>query len=215
MSKALTLFLPKVALEISMAPQIVLLDAVRESCIKFCKLSHIWKEWLDPISVITTERAIQIEHPDNARVMKVLRARFYTDASAQTILSPITPNSADVDHPGWDVDLSGEPASIFLDSDDEIRIAPHPATAGYISMQAVLRPSEASTSVADVLYLAHYQIIADGAKAHLMAQAGVDWTNPNRAAQLKEEFESAARSLNVAQATGFTRSRLRSRLENR
>lgn len=212
MSKALTLFVPKVAIEVSMCPRPIILDAVRQACIEFCELSNVWKEWLDPIAVSTTERAIEVAHPDKARIIKVLDARF-TDVTDP--LTPIIPSKANELYSGWDTDLSGEPEAIFLRTIDEIRLCPHPDTAGDLTIEATLKPSEDSLVVDDKLWLDHAQIIANGAKAHLMAQHNVEWSNPQRAAQLKSMFESAARSLNIAQAVGHTRARFRTRLENR
>lgn len=211
MSKALTLFIPKVAVEVGSCPRPIMIDAIKQTIVRFCELSNSWKETLPAIPVLTTVRAIVVTHPSLARVLKILRANY----NATGILSPIIPSRADELYPNWDIDLSGSPEVIFMVSDDEIRLAPHPSVAANLVVEAVLRPSEDTTVVPDFIWLTHAQLIADGAKAHLMAQFGVDWSNPERAKQLQEQFDAGAMSLNVAQGTGYTRARLRSRLENR
>lgn len=213
MSAALTKFVPKVAVEVAECPRPVMIDAIRQACIDFCVRSNAWKEWLDPIVVSSTERAIEVEHPDKARIIKVLDARF-TDVDDP--LSLILPSKANELYPGWDIDLEGTPEALFLRSPDEIRLCPHPDTDGdELTLEATLRPSEDSVNVGDILWTDHAQVIADGAKARLMQQVNVPWHNPGRAAQLQTQFESAANSLNVAQAVGYTTARLRTTLENR
>lgn len=211
MSKALTLFVPLVAMEVPMVPRPIHIAAIRQACMEFCKLSNAWKEWLDTLTISSTERAIEVEHPDKARIVKVLNARFNN-----VDMDFITPAEANEKYPGWDVDLSGDPKALFLRTRDELRLCPHPSVdGGALDIEAVLMPSQDAISVADFLYLDHSQAIADGTKAYLMEQANQPWTNPQRAAQLRGKFESAANSLNVGQTVGFTRARLRTRLENR
>lgn len=210
MSVLLTKFATKVAVEVANCPRPIIVEAVLQACIQFCDLSNAWKEWLDPIAVSTTERAIEIEHPDKARVIKVLNARFDDKK-----IDPILPNDADRLYPGWDIDLSGTVESIFLRTRDEARLCPHPDADGDLVLEATLRPSEDSISVADFIYYDHAQTIAKGAKAYLMAQVGHKWSNPARAQQLQSEFEASASSENVAQTVGHTRARIRSTLENR
>lgn len=208
MSTPLTRFIPKVAIEVPGAARDILIDAIRISCTTFCNISHIWKEWLDPIQVTATERVIEVEHPSDARVLKILNSRFNNAK-----LKLISPNAADMMYPRWDIDLVGTPKVLFLRSDDEFRLAPHGA--GVLVVEAVLRPSEAANSVADVLYTSHVQAIANGAKAHLMAMANVPWSNPIRAMQLNAEFEHAMHVASNTQAAGFVRAPVRSTLEYR
>lgn len=210
MSVALAKFVPKVALEVSGCARPIMVDAIRTAIIEFCEVSNAWKEWSEPISVRASERAIEYDHPDKARVIKVLAARFNDED-----LEPIIPGRADDLYPRWDIDLAGDPEVFFLRTRDEARLCPHPSVDGELVFEATLRPSEDSTSVADFLWLDHGQAIANGAKAHLMAMANQDWTNPARAVQLRQIFLDVANSLNIGQTVGFSRARLRTRLENR
>lgn len=210
MTTALSKFVPKVAIEVPMCPRPVIIEAIRQACIQFCELSNAWKEWLDPISVNTTERAIEVEHPDGARIIKVLAAKF-DDEDIDFIL----PSKANADYPGWDVDLSGTPEAVFLRTRDEARLCPHPDAAGELVLECTLRPTEEAISIADFIWFDHAQTIAAGAKAYLMAQVGQPWTNQARAVQLQNEFEGKSNSANVGQTVGYTRARLRTTLENR
>lgn len=208
--KALTLFLNKVRLEVPQCPRPIMIDAIRQSAIEFCKLSLTWKEWLDPITIVSTERAIEIPHPDDARVFKLLDGKYDDEQ-----LAAITPKKAEEDYVGWEVDLEGDPAVFFMTSTDEVRLAPHPTDGLDLVLYAALRPTETTTKLPDFLYLDHLNTIAMGAKALLMEQINVPWHNPKRAMQLKDKFEDLARQMNVAQTVGYSRARLRTRQENR
>lgn len=203
-------FVPLVSLECPMVPRDLAIHAIREATVRFCELSMAWQAEQDPWDVSSTEREIEVNHPDSARVFKIMSATFDDE-----IVEPTTTKAMDELYPDWRTTETGTPEYVLMTGLDVAALIPHPDADGDLVVWACLKPSHDAIETEDFLYIDHREAIADGAKAYLMALTGKPWSNPMRALQLKELADSAARAQNVAKTTGHTRARLRTGFVNR
>lgn len=205
-------FLPNVRLEAPMAPHGILIAAVRDAAVTFCKESQAWREKLEPTIIAVDSKEIEVEHPDGARVHRIINARYGSiDLNMPDSLA------LDATDPGWldDDAETGTPHSIILLSDDSIRLVKHPSYEDELKLRAVLKPSKTSEAGPDFLYLSHCELIEKGAKAKLLELTKVPWSDPGRALQLNEQFILGARSEGINAVRGFTRAPIRTTCEYR
>lgn len=198
-------YIPSIHIHVAHCPQPVMLDKLREAAKAFCTDSKIWQETLDGVYVSTSERAIEVEHPEGTRVIAPLDCYFGTDPLVATTPHKLAQHYSE----NWREE-SGQPKYITMDSPDIIRLCPHPETDGTLTPRAVLAPTLDSTEGPGWLYEDYRDALVHGALARLMVLPGNPWTNPQLAEYHGERFKFHVGQAFARQSRGFVSAPLRS-----
>ena len=163
--------------------------AVRNAAREFCERTGVLRTSLDPV---VTHGAISIYPFDAAsqmEVVKVLSASL--DGQELALLLP--------DEAG-----SGARGLVVLNP-AEFLLQPVPATGQKVLVTATLTPSLKATGIDDLVYARHAEAIAQGAKARLYDMAEQPFSNPERAAKARENFEEAVGKCARDASKGYSR----------
>lgn len=180
---------------VPMCPEIQVLDAILHAGIDFCKRTKIYQEIVPVTTTINTDSydlAMLMatgSEPDD--VLAVLRGsdRGLTHSSQQD---------------GLDSGLSsttGTPSHYYL-SGNSLTLMATPDAVETLSAVVKSRPSEAATTLPDVLYQRYRLEIAAGACAILMKMADKPWTNLDMAVFNQALFKEAIDGENLRYAKG-------------
>jgi len=213
MSKTWTAFLPQVAPTTYGAPEIMQVEAIRNSAIEFCEKSLAWQVNQDPYTIPTTILNTDPQIPFNTDagilVHKVLNGRLQGFGVAQ--LTAQTPEWCDYNYPGWlDGAQLGKPSNICQISPDAW--VPVPAATGgpwTAILRVAYKPSRDSTTGPDFLFNDYYEDIASGAIARLCAMPKKLWSETQLAMTHAAIFEEAIQRAKMRAARGFGRGRPR------
>lgn len=178
-----------------------LLGAARE----FYERTRVWRPWLEITTVgVTREYALPV--PADSEVVRLEQATLngapfgllQADAQAVDLAN-------DVGHDNGLAAVSSDLKRVIFTREQ--------ATGSLLRVQAALMPSETATGLADPDFAQYVRAIAKGAAAELLSQSGVQWANPQRAMQCREEFTSriaaAAWRLHKGATSTVPRRRLR------
>lgn len=157
-------------------------QALREAAGLFLKKTRAWREWLAEISAVDGQRTYALALPAGAQVVQIEKA---------------TANGADISTLAWS-GFQADPAlyppnEAGVASRDRVSITLGQAwPAGTkIQVQVSLTCTEDATGVADALFVQHRKAIVDGAKADLMLKPGATYSDPDRAAVARADFQAA------------------------
>lgn len=204
-----TEFIPTLSPHVKQCPQPVMLDALRRAGRDFCTQSKVWQETLDDVLIVPSEREIEVEHPDDARVVAPLDCYF--DAN------PITARTSRQlarEYQNWRLE-SGTPLYLTLDNPDVMRLCPHPSVQGTLTPRVVLAPALDGDEVPDWLYEEHRDAINYGAAAILKAIGNEAWTDLPGVAFHEDKFRDGINKAFADQSRGFSGARIRTTLEYR
>jgi hypothetical protein len=203
-------FFPYILPEVSGAPTPVVLNAVRNACIKFCEQSLILNRDHDPVTVIANVVDYDLEPPTGYLVAKVTKA--WLDNIPLDPLSPdVIADAAVYNRLYSSYEASPSTPRRFLQKDERsVSLWPMPDKkyANGLTMRVALKPTRASTTIEDVIFEDYAEVIASGALSRLMLAADKPYTNEKMAAFHASEF---IKGVNVARSRalhGHTRSNL-------
>lgn len=168
-------------------PDPVIENAVRGATIELCEKSELWQVELDPISAIAGQYAYDLEAPQGAVVRRILTL---TDEQGNT-LDPVTSGMLDQREPEWRTTPGRARFYIKRDEENQIWLAPPPATArtnAYL-IRAVLVPAITSSSCSNVVMNNFRDTIVNGAVSRLLSMPDKDWSNFKTAAVHYGKFQ--------------------------
>jgi len=165
------------------AASVVIDNAVLRVCREFCDKTHVWRYEHPAIVMVSGTSDYALTPPVGADVVWINTA---------------TQGTHDVRPVGRDLYKKMNPArttgsvaeSLYMLDTANMRVNPTPtgATLDPIALDIVLRPTMTSTTVGAILFSEWAEAIAHGAMAHLMAEPGMNWTDPNTAAYHMSEY---------------------------
>lgn len=194
-------FLPLVRGRLPGCPDMILKDAVRDACIRFCRETRLLVE---TVTVATTagERYANL-FPPGGQAWEVLKVY----ANDGRTLMPS--NRADED--GREDDLAtGTPARYYLEGDGRLGLSPLPDADETLQAVLSLSPESDATEVDDALWSDWREAICAGARAWVRRHYG-EWINPQAEADDRALFETAVDKARLRRARGATRMVLRVR----
>lgn len=178
-----------------------LLGAARE----FYERTRVWRPWLE-ITTVGVTREYALPAPADSEVARLERA---TLNGAPFDLLQADSQAVDLSN---DVGTDNGLASVSSDL-KRVIFTREQATGSLLRVQAVLMPSETAAGLADPDYAQYVRAIAKGAAAELLSQSGVQWANPQRALQCRDEFtnhiSAAAWRIHKGATSAVPRRRLR------
>ena len=213
MATPLTKFLPFVSAEAPGAGEPMLIDAIRDSCIEFCELSHAVRMTLDPVDLEVGVSEYEIAAPPGLAILRAmdvwLRGRKIAPTAPGDVRDPEILSGAVV--------RTGTPSAVVFVGGGSVIVdpAPNERVASGLIVRASLKPKRDSASVPDELYEDFVDTIASGALARLMAAGGnLPFANPGLAVAKRAMFRAGVlgamlKASTGGQATMESRARLR------
>lgn len=168
-------------------PDLTIEAAVRQATIELCEKTEIWQTELDPISAIAGQYAYDLEPPANTSIHRIMSL---IDQNGRR-LEPVTSGMLDHRSPDWRNTPGIPEFFIRQDEQNELWIAPPPATAftNAFLMRVVLKPSVTSAAASNFIMTDYRDTIVYGAIARLLRMPDRDWSNFKTAAVYYSMFQ--------------------------
>ena len=200
-------FFPLILPEIAGAPEALVVNAIRNSCIEFCEKSLILTRDHDPITVIKSVIDYDLEPPSGYVIYKIMRA--WLDSTELTPMTPKVVRDSAVYNQNYSTYVESKTTPQYYLQKDETTITlwgvPENDYQNGLTLRVVLKPSRASTSVEDVLFENYAESIAHGALYRLMLAVGRPYSNPQAAAIYNGLYRSAINSARLISEYGHVR----------
>jgi hypothetical protein len=169
---------------------------------------------MDAMPVLAGEAEVSLEQDTGIRAVGVIAARWHEDHGGGA-LEPATRQQLARNEMAWELKQSSLPSHYTLTLDPygeglSLRLVGVPTedlSPGLI-LTAFLRPTLLTARIPEILYDDYGPIIADGAKAQLMAMGAAAWGNPQLAGFYEANFRRALRATKVAVSKDFTQTPL-------
>lgn len=211
--KLWTLWLPQVAPETYLVPELLQIESIRYAAIEFCEKSLAWQAQLLPYPLPTivqgADPSIPFGTETGTAAWKILHANL--QGSAYPTVTPRTPEWCDENYPGWlDGGQLGKPSNVCQISPDSF--VPVPAATGgpwTMIMRVALKPTRDSAQGPDFLFNDYLDAVALGAKARMFMMRDKPWTDDRRASGDYAMFLDKCLDAKVRAAKGFGRGRIR------
>lgn len=182
-------------------PSPMILQAVRQASIEFCRSSRYLRVNLDPFNTVVGDDEYELSPPTDTVVSAIINIRC-----GGRILDPEKQEDLDAESNYWR-DLEGQPSRFIQPDESTIIINPIPQEVMVVRIMAAVRPSQSSGGVDSLLFERFMDAIASGALAKLMAMPSVAWSNPELSAYHAGIFRSGVSEAADKAARGLTDSR--------
>jgi hypothetical protein len=178
MATSLDDFLPLIRGRLIGCPDMILRDALRDTCIEFCKQTQLLSEQID-VQVTAGEASVTLSPSDGEHwVLSALRRET-------RLLEPS--ERYHFEQEGLDT-RTGTPTHYYLDGPLNLVLGPIPDVDETLSAAVSVRPDDTASSVEDVLYTDYRTTIAAGARAWVRRNYGA-WSDPKLEAEDSMIFE--------------------------
>lgn len=208
-------FLREVSPHSGGAPEPLVVNAIRNAAIDFCKRSWCWVYNTTPVGITADTQDYTPTVPSGSKVAQVLYVTYNG--------KPVEATTRDEEirsNPDWRNTTGTTPKRYIVNDDGEsVALLPIPSAtvaAGStgivhdgLHFTVALKPTRASEDVPDWLYENYAEDIAKGALARLYAMPKKLWTNANLAAVNHSLFKDAAAMVRSRVSRSFTRAPLR------
>lgn len=211
--KALTAFLPWVEPHVLGAPQPLILQALRDSCIELCERANIIQT-VDVQDVTAALPDYDVAAPSQQRLTTVIAVTYLNQR-----LTPVASDMVDAGgamRAGVDTAVApsfGTPTSFYQSSpsDRGIHLWPVPdvTAPGALAIRAAFAPTRTATQVEDVLFDEWISVVVSGALAQLHSVPDQIFTNLRAAERHGQAAYAGIRSAAAEARTGSTRGSLR------
>lgn len=198
---AYTQWLDHVQPHVPDCPSTMILIAVRQACIEFCRSSRYLRANLDAFNTIVGDDEYELAPPTDTVVAAVLNVRC--DGS---LLEAARQEDLDGEVNYWR-ELEGPPTRYIQPDEATIILNPIPQEIVAVRIFAALRPSQASGGVDEAIFERFLDPIASGALARLMAMPAVAWSNPELAGYHGQIFNAGIADAADRAARGMTNNR--------
>ena len=199
-------FLPEVLPFVRDAPEFVVVNAIRNACMEFCRESQYWREQLDSITVVPDQAEYDLSSQSSgAGIASIVTARI----GRQLLLPKATEELDLMLGPDWRT-LQGVVGYITHDSEDTVRLVQVPAQlyTDTLEITAALVPFRSSVKVGKCIYERYAEVIAFGARARLHDTPGQPYTDEAAAKKFRMWFESGYGDARIAANKGLGRTPL-------
>jgi hypothetical protein len=193
---ALSDFAKYVRPEVAGCPDIMILDAILQAGIEFCKRTKVAKQTFD-VTTVVDEPLYSLTGLVDAgtvvdEILIVKRNEF--DDLCKSSFGEFEDYRLDV--------LSGTPHYFYLNDEDEMVLGNIPNAVETLTVTVKTIPAEGATTLPDVLASRYRHQIASGAKSILMLMNNQAWTDVKMASIHGNLFEEAIGTFNLRHAKG-------------
>lgn len=157
--------------EVSYCSTIAACEAIRNAAQVFCERTRAWRQDLDPIMMVGRFTRYDFDITDEVQIIKVYSAKL----------------------DGCEIPILPEPRSgsacVVVTSPTEFELHPVQARGRRLVLNVALEPSNTASGMDSWVIDRYARTIAKGAKYEIFSQADKPFSNPDRALQLRTEFE--------------------------
>lgn len=181
-------FFPEVIPHVMGCPEIVALNAVRNTVIDFCTETWFWLHVCYPQPGVAHVGSYDPDLPQNTKMVGQIDI-WYDGLVMRPANEPMLRNIYWFQNP---FDMEGNPRFYVTPDSNTIRLVPIPNAPSQfagIEMTIAVAPLRASTSCWDQIYERYAETIAKGAIARLQAQLDQPWANAQNAVVLQKLYE--------------------------
>lgn len=209
--KDISTFYPLIEPYVIGCPVPLMNQAVLRSAIEFCRRTNAVQEiGTQDITADTTEYDIDV--PTSSQLTCIVGVWVGGKKIDPVATDSVESGTAMRGNIGQDEVPPGNSTCYYqrLPSDSVIYLWPSPTdtiTDG-LAIKAAFEPTQAATSLADVLWTYHADAIAYGALAYLMSLPGQSFSNPTSAVDFRTRFITSAEKAKSAARTGLVRNSL-------
>ena len=175
----------------------IIVQAIAAAASDFCTRTRVWDEIQDPFGLVDGVNQYDMEAPLGARVLSI--ANVWANARE---LVPVTMAKLVYVLPNWQTAQSAQPVYFNAARDwSTLTVYPIPMQAQQapLTFRAQYAPTRVSTTLPDFLVDRFFDALMDGAKARLMLQSNVPWSNPAMAAVHQQAYEAAVAQAHIDQ----------------
>lgn len=201
-TSALTAFLPYVSPEAKDCPTAIMKQAILKACIRFCVVSHYWREQHADIVTVGNIKDYTLTAPTGGQI--------------ETVLEPILHNNIQVwqrtrkwmndNRYAWTTN-DGQTAEFFIvDTLGTLRLYPYPTAGSQGTLSdiwMIVKPTPSATTVPAALFNEFYETIAKGALSYLMLMSNKKWSDPHTGENYRIEFEAMCSTAKNKALSGF------------
>lgn len=168
---------PEIQAYIPFAPNPTLDRALRRAAIQFCERSLAARETLDPLTLVGTIEAYELDLPPQTKLVEIIEARY--DKSTLAISSE---RELSIDMPEWKT-AHNTPKRIYRKQGNFVGFAPAPAKteAVAVDLTVAVAPTRNATQIPEILAETYLDALVAGALSLLYAMPGLEWSNPREA----------------------------------
>ena len=200
---AYDLFLPEVMQFVKDVPEVVAVNAIRNSCIEFCQETLYIQENLDSMAGISGVGVYDLEPDGDYKIADIIEA-WYGDAF-------LVPRSIEqltriYRTTNWNT-LAGNPYYYFRPSSQEVHLVPYPQVtqANKIKLRVALKPSRSSTTIREEIYERFLEDIAYGARARLYNTPNQPYYDLKTSLEYLKRFNDVMADVRTQVNKGLTR----------
>lgn len=172
-------FLPEILLDVPAVPEMVAVNAVRNSAIEFCQRSQIWHYEVANFNSVA-EQADYVAGTDFTLPASSILAQLNFVYYEKNKLIGTNQDRLDNFSYNWRSRESSIPTRVYMIDSTTVRFVdtPKEVTTDGIDMGVFLKPDRTSTTIADDIYDQYLEEIAVGAKYRLLGMRGKSWYDP-------------------------------------
>ena len=203
MSVSYEAFLPEVMQYCPDVPEIIALNAIKQSCIEFCEKTRYWQIDQDPMTSISGVSKYEIDVPSGTKFVDVIEAWYDRKLLIPKSAEELSKIFRFTD---WR-SMTGSPAYITRMIPTEIEVIPAPQTqmVDAITMRIAIAPTRASTTVDDDLYESYFEYISYGARARLYGTPKQPYFDKASAMEYERRFRAAITEVRTRVNKGLSR----------
>lgn len=171
----------------------------------FFARTRVWKLWLDEINTSAGVIEYDLNLESKSELVRIERATL--NAQLLTI-------QTEANLPGnWREfpNQSGVCQSIHATDGKTVVLLPPPKDGLLLKIEACLKPSNSAVGIENRFFDQYVLAVATGAKAELMLQPGMPFSNPTEGMRLQSEFNGKMAAISIQNARGFSSHRPRQR----
>jgi len=196
-------FVPLVRMEAQNVPIFTMRHAILMACREMCENSHIWKETLDPISLVADVEEYDIEQPNEARVLMLY--------SAQCRDKDLDFKTEQQMRGNWRTLTDTHPKILIQENPTTFRLVGIPTETvneGITGLRAAVQPAIGATEVGDILMDEYAEMISYGALARLQRMPGKTWAQPELSQYYDGLFQGGIGNAKMRAWKGYGKSEL-------
>ncbi len=201
-------YLSEVRGEIETCPEVIALNAIRNTVIDFCQKTTVWRMDLSAISVSINVADYDISI-DSDTVVAGINWGYLTDSVGEELRLGVTSEDTLDNGSVKSVKLwrtkTGTPHHIYLNNPTSLRLVNIPEEAYTLYAGIWAKPSRESYDAPDYIYEKYLEAIAAGAKARILSMTTRPWFNASAAVAEKNEYRARCSSALIDSTKSHTR----------
>lgn len=188
-------FYPDLLMHVPGCPDMLADQALCRASREFFRRTFAWREWLDPVSTLSTTREYDMDIPSGSVVVRIERATMNGSPFDVLSIRALDKNAA--------VDTVDQTGAAMVDR-QQILLTKETPDDQVLRVQVSLMPTTSALGIPDALFEPYMEDIIHGAKHRLMMLAGTTFSNADMAIVAKAEFEQAVANKTVSVWRGDT-----------